>query len=190
MPCGEIAASPGHASGIRFGHARDRALAQSNVEVISGFALHVEAEDDMCTLHMRDGQTLRANQVIVASGGLVGGGIVYTPSDALLATALPRSPKAPFVTSPTGVGVIGLRGGPIDLPGSLFGIQPEALAWPFADPAPMDRVGIVSSPKNVHVAGDLAADKDRTFLEALRSGVIAAHNVMNAVKRSSHRSLI
>lgn len=190
IPCGEIAASPGSTAGVRFGHARDRALASAGVNVIGGFVDRIGAEGDMCILHMSDAEALQASAVVVASGGLVGGGIVYTPSEAFLATALPRNPRPPFECSPAGAGTLGHDGAAIDVPGSLFGVQPEMLAWPFIDPAPMEQIGILTCPRNVFVAGDVMADRPRTFLAALRSGVAAAHEAAGAsgVKRPSHRA--
>lgn len=177
VACGEIAASPGSSAGMRFMRARDRALEKAGIAIVSGFATRIEHRDG-CILHIKDGEPLRARAIVVATGGLVGGGIAYTPSDSLLATALPRVPRPPFALSIEGAGTIGHRGEPVLVPGSLFGVQPEMLAWPFSDA--MERVGIIACEPDVHAAGDVLADRDRTFLAALRSGVHAAHEALKS----------
>lgn len=176
VPCGEIASCLSLIAGARFVQARDRALAAAKIEVVPGMADAIAIEDDMCIVQVKGGSALQADAVVVATGGLIGGGIVYTPSEAALATAMPRTPSAPFACSIAGAGVVGVHGEPFVLPGSLFGIQPEALAWPFVDPPPMEMVGLISTPARVFAAGDVLADRRRTFLAALRAGVTAGRD--------------
>jgi hypothetical protein len=67
------------------------------------------------------------------------------------------------------------------MPGTMFGAAPESLAWPFTDDPLLDRAGALVdhdgraafSPEGLFVAGDLAADRARTWLAALMSGVLA-----------------
>lgn len=176
VPCGEIAIAPSSPAGFRFARARDRAFEKAGVLVVSGFAEAIEVDGDALVVRMPDADSIRASAVVVAIGGIAAGGIHYLPGEASLATALPRAPRPVFASSIKGAGTLGWDGEPVLVPGSLFGIPPESLAWPYADPAPLERVGILrgTSPENVVVAGDAMADATRSFLGALRSGVEAA----------------
>jgi glycerol-3-phosphate dehydrogenase subunit B len=181
VPCGEIASPLASPAGLRFVRARDRALAKAGVHVISGWAASIERHGDACIVQLQEADAIRARAVVIATGGLVAGGISYTPSEALLATALPRTPRAVFASSIKGAGTLAFDGKPIGIPGSLFGTAPESLAWPFHDPAPIDRVGLLvsgdrSSAPGAFAAGDAVADEPRTFLGALRSGVRAGQS--------------
>ena len=178
VPCGEIASPPTSPAGLRFARARDRALAKAGVSVVGGWAASVERDGDACIVQLQDADAIRTGAVVIATGGLVAGGISYAPGEASLATALPRTPRAVFVSSIKGAGTLAFDGQPIVIPGSLFGAAPESLAWPFRDPAPIDRVGLLvgenrSNAPGVFAAGDAVADEPRTFLGALRSGVRA-----------------
>jgi hypothetical protein len=73
---------------------------------------------------------------------------------------------------------VGARGRPLELPGSLFGLPPESLAWPFESDALMDRVGALAdgdgrAGERLFVAGELAADIPHAWLSALTSGARA-----------------
>jgi hypothetical protein len=86
---------------------------------------------------------------------------------------------------------LGAHGRPLDLPGSLFGVAPESLAWPLARDghATMDRVGVLCDEHGrvaagLYAAGELVADAPRTWLAALesgaRAGAAAARDVVRA----------
>jgi glycerol-3-phosphate dehydrogenase subunit B len=119
-----------------------------------------------------------ADRVVLAMGGLLGGGIAYTPSEAVHGSELPTAPRHPFRASVEAPVTVGARGLELPVPGSLYGIGAEELAWPIARDPLMDRVGVVSdgprASNNVYVAGDLMADRPRTWLAAMASGVRAA----------------
>lgn len=188
VPCGEIASLPTSPAGLRFVRARDRALTKVGARVVGGWATSVERDGDTCVLQLRDAEAIRAHAVVIATGGLIAGGISYMPGEASLATALPRTPRAVFASSIKGTGTLAFDGNPIALPGSLFGAAPESLAWPFRDPAPIERVGLLvgadrASAPGVFAAGDAVADEPRTFLGALRSGVRAGQS---AARLSPH----
>ncbi len=117
---------------------------------------------------------------MLATGGLLAGGIEYAPSESVLASALP-----PFARVPFRLGLalecsfaLGARGRALELPGSLFGAAPESLAWPFVRDATMDRVGLLVAAEGrvaagLYAAGELVADAPRTWLQALESGARA-----------------
>jgi glycerol-3-phosphate dehydrogenase subunit B len=183
VPCGEPMALPGGPPGLRFERARDRALAAAGVLHRLGRAVNVERSGEGWSVVL-DGspEAVDADVVVLAAGGLIGGGIEYAPAEAILASALPPLARPPFRL---GIGfgseerlALGVHGRALEVPGSLFGVPPESLAWPFADDPPMERVGLLTesdgrvSPR-LYAAGELVADAPRTWLQALLSGARA-----------------
>jgi glycerol-3-phosphate dehydrogenase subunit B len=179
LPCGEAAALPGGPSGLRFEHARDRALVAARVERTAGRATSVVRDGARWRVGLAEGPALEAAAVVLAAGGLLGGGLAYTPGDAAEASVLPPASRAPFqITLDVPAATLGARGRPLEIPGSLFGIAPESLAWPFAREPLMDRVGILVDTEGragpgLYAAGDVVADAPRTWLRALESGLRA-----------------
>jgi glycerol-3-phosphate dehydrogenase subunit B len=179
LRCGEASGLPGGPAGLRFLHARDRALSACGVVRMAGRAVSVERGDDTWMVTLAEGQPLEADAVVLATGGLIGGGVEYTPSEWLPGAELPLAARVPFQFS---VRVdtlrVGARGHPLELPGSLFGLPPESLAWPFAADALMDRVGALADAEGragegLFVAGELAADVPHAWLSAMASGARA-----------------
>ncbi|HEY1696562.1 MAG TPA: FAD-binding protein [Polyangiaceae bacterium] len=177
VPCGEAMGLPGGPCGLRVEAARDRSFAAAGVSVVRGRARGVVREGTRWRVDV-DGETLAAAAVVVAAGGLVGGGLAYQPSEAMEAAALPTEPRPPFACSVGGPLPLGAHGEPLDVPGSLFGVPPEQLAWPLARDPLMERVGVLAAEdgrveKGLYVAGELVADRPRTWLHALSSGMRA-----------------
>jgi glycerol-3-phosphate dehydrogenase subunit B len=179
LPCGEAAALPGGPSGLRFERARDRACSAAGVVRIAGRAARIERLADRWRVEQTEGAALEAVAVVLAVGGLVGGGLEYSPGDAAEASVLPPASRPPFrLTLDVPAARLGARGRPLELPGSLFGIPPESLAWPFAADALMERVGVLvddagRAAPGLYAAGESAADAPRTWLRALESGARA-----------------
>ena len=92
VPCGEALALPGGPSGLRFERARDRALSSAGVERVRARAM--SAESTRVTLE--EGGVVDGDAVVIATGGILGGGVEFAPSDAELASALPPFARAPF----------------------------------------------------------------------------------------------
>jgi glycine/D-amino acid oxidase-like deaminating enzyme len=180
VACGEATALPGGPAGLRFERSRDRALAAAGVTVVSGRVVGVEAPaaaPERWTVRLED-RALDAGAVVLAAGGLVGGGLEYQPSESMLAAALPPTARPVFRCTIEAPIRIGAHGRPLDVPGSLFGLAPESIAWPLSRDALMDRVGILcddsgrAAPR-LYAAGEVVADAPRTWLRALESGVRA-----------------
>jgi glycerol-3-phosphate dehydrogenase subunit B len=181
LPCGEAVGLPGGPSGLRFENARDRALAEARVERVRARVRRVEPHEDRWHVLLEgegQGGPIDAAAVVLAAGGLVGGGLAYSPAEAALATVFPPSSRPAFELGLQAPVTLGSHGRPLDLPGSLFGLAPESIAWPFTRDALMDRVGVLAGESGragdaLYVAGEVVADAPRTWLHALESGARA-----------------
>jgi len=179
LPCGEPLLGPGGPAGLRFEHARDRALARRKITVAAGHAKEIAKDGDGWSVTLERGETLTGACVVLATGGLVGGGLTYAPSASVLAGELPPRARASFASTVEAPVSIGAGGRAIGIPGSLFGESPEALAWPFASGAPLlERAGVLASSSGhveggLYAAGDVVADRPRTWLDALAQGARA-----------------
>jgi glycerol-3-phosphate dehydrogenase subunit B len=180
IPCGEATGVPGGPPGLRFERARNRALASAGVAVVAGRATSVATaagNPDRWTVRLED-RELDAEAVVLATGGLVGGGLEYQPSEAMLAAALPPTARPAFRCTIDAPVRLGAHGRPLEVPGTIFGVAPESIAWPLSRDALMDRVGVLcdeaghAAPR-LYAAGELVADTPRTWLRALESGVRA-----------------
>ena len=188
LPCGEAMGLPGGPCGLRFEAARDAAFAREGVTVLRGRARSVAREGAIWRVEV-DGQVIAASALVVAAGGLLGGGLEYQPSEALEAAALPPRATPPFACTIAGPLPVGAHGRPLELPGSLFGIPPEDLAWPLARDPLMERAGILCDDdgrveRGLYAAGELVADLPRTWLHALstgrRAGAAAARDTVTS----------
>ncbi len=185
VPCGEPLSGVGGPSGLRFERARDRALAKAGVRAVQGRASRVAFDGGRWRVDLVGSPPtdLACDAVILATGGFVGGGLEYTPAGAYLGKTLPDAPR-PLVRATCDAPVrLGTGfGRPLDDPSSLFGGAPERHAWPFQDPSLLDQVGVLTrsigradgAPPGLHVAGELAAGKPRTWLVALEMGALVA----------------
>jgi glycine/D-amino acid oxidase-like deaminating enzyme len=181
VPCGEPIAAPGGPSGLRFEHARNRALTAAGVVSWRSRAASVARHGARWRATLETGDAVYADAVVLATGGLLAGGIEYDPSEAVLASALPPFARVPFrlgLAIEGTTATLGVHGRALELPGSLFGVPPESLTWPFERDAPIERVGLLvgaegSVAPGFYVAGDVVADMARTWLQALESGAEA-----------------
>jgi glycerol-3-phosphate dehydrogenase subunit B len=178
LPCGEALAFPGGPPGLRFERARDRALSAAGVERVHERAVRVAKDGSRWTVAAETGWAAEADAVVIATGGLIGGGIEYAPGEAVHASALPPFARPPFRLTVDVPATLGAHGRPLELPSTLFGAAPESFAWPFVRDPLMTRVGILAdddgrTESGLLVAGDLRADRPRAWLEALATGVVA-----------------
>ncbi len=181
LPCGEAVGSPGGPSGLRFERARDRALASAGIARVAARVTTVNWVSPKWRVSTDGGDVHEGDAVVLATGGLVGGGIEYAPSEAISPSTLPVRARAPFRLAVKAPLTLGSRGQPLETPGSLFGVPPESLISPFADDALFDRVGVLVDDRGLgtgagrapFAAGELVADAPRTWLAALCSGVKA-----------------
>jgi glycerol-3-phosphate dehydrogenase subunit B len=198
LPCGEAMGSPGGPAGLRFEAARDRALAAAGVRRTFARATRVEAAPGTgWRVHFEDGPAIDARAVVLATGGLLGGGLEYLPAEVTLATALPPGSRLPLRATVDAPVVLGERGRPLALPSSLFGAAPETIAAPFVASPLLERAGVLVGPggavapgpaaesaTGLYAAGELVADAPRTWWAALaegcRAGAAAARQAVSA----------
>jgi glycerol-3-phosphate dehydrogenase subunit B len=197
LPCGEAIGLPGGPAGVRFEHARNRALASAGAARVAARVRAVEATAEIWRITTEAGEVLHAHSVVVATGGLVGGGMAYAPSEAILATALPPGVRPPLHTTIDAPLQLGAHGRPLEIPGSLFGFAPESLARPFARDSLVERAGVLLEPtgssqvrgsaaSGLFAAGDIVADAERTWLGALSDGAQAgALAALSALSRAN-----
>ena len=178
--CGEAIASPGGPSGLRFEGARDRALADAGIERVQARATGVDRKGNVwrvATDSTAD-RFLEADAVVLATGGLIGGGIDYSPAESIFASALPPFARRPFRLTVDAPAVLGAHGAPLELPSTLFGSPPESVVWPGLDDSLMDCVGVLAdadgrTESGLFAAGDLRADRPRAWLDVLATGAAA-----------------
>jgi glycerol-3-phosphate dehydrogenase subunit B len=190
--CGEAIALPGGPSGLRFEKARDRALAIAGVERVQGRATSVARNGHGWRIAAADGPPWESEGVVLAVGGLIGGGIEYAPAESMVASALPPFARRPFRLTVNAPLTLGAHGCPLELPGTLFGVAPESIAWPLARDALMDRVGVLAdadgrTESGLFVAGDFRADRPRAWLDVLATGVAAGVAATRGILTSAAR---
>jgi glycerol-3-phosphate dehydrogenase subunit B len=179
-PVGEIVAPHSGTFGVRFERARARLCERLAITLSDREVASVEQEGSGLVLR-GDGQTLEPDCVVLATGGLVGGGIVFSPpsfgAPADGATKIGPS----FELSLKGLeGAIATQHGPAFV-GSAEGPVLDASAWPRGTQAgALERVGLVLEPDGslrgfprVFPAGDIVAGHARTMLIAARAGLLA-----------------
>ena len=181
IPCGEPVAMPGGPSGLRFERARDRALAGAGVERAPERAERVERAERGWRVTTTAGTKLEALAVVLATGGLLGGGLEYAPIGPILETRAPSRAHPPVRLTIDAPVSVGAHGRPLEAPGTLFGAAPEDLAWPSAPDGLLERAGVLAdeegrclrAPPGLYVAGEIVADATHTWVRALLSGARA-----------------
>lgn len=189
VPVGEILIGVGSPAGLRFEAARDRLLAAVGARVVADRATAVTRDDDgqlLVTLE-HGKKPLRADGVVLALGGLTGGGVVYQPAEQGAGADLPAGGRVPFALSlraevtlaaqlapvPSGAGTMRLGA-----TSSMHGPELDLVAWPVnGHPGALESVGVrcegVRAAPGITAAGDVIAGRARTLLEALASGLRA-----------------
>lgn len=175
-PVGEALSGQGTAPGLRFEAARSRLVASRSIELLSDRAERIDRMDGGWSVVSREGRSIEARSIVLATGGLTGGGITYDPPDHGAGPEGAASMRAGFKLS-------------LELPdppqvgterdsSSLFGPVLDEVAWPGGKrESALDRVGIFADGQalssRLFVAGDLLAHRPRTLLEAISSGLRA-----------------
>lgn len=173
---GETLSIPGGVAGMRFEHARDQLYARSGIERVAGWATAVRASHVAGGHRVELGSDqLEADAIVLAVGGLTGGGIAWS-----------QQASHGFVLSLEAPVSFALRSRRLEPSGSPSGPLFEPFAWSGQTSAcGFERVGVWTDADGrvrdgegsaldwLYAAGDAAADAPRTALEAIRSGVAA-----------------
>ncbi len=188
-PIGETTSVPGGAAGARFEHARDRLLTDLGIEAASAQVLRLEPRFSGWTVHYRPldaplaggpAETREVDAVVLATGGLAGGGV-------LLPKALGEERRAEAAALSLDVAVMfRLAGKVYDGASSLHGPDFEV-----GGAVGLERLGVAAEgvraagQTGLFVAGDVIADRPRTALEAARSGIAAGRAILKQGQRIS-----
>jgi glycerol-3-phosphate dehydrogenase subunit B len=175
-PCGETTSAPGGPAGARFDAARDALLESSGVDVRNASVAALERRDERWVVTVADvavpsaaaGDPETFDVAVLAVGGVAAGGITIGGlSESVGARAFRLSVEAPVLL---GIGTCGVQ-----QISSIHGPDFTALGREA-----LESIGVLAEGPSVRgapglfVAGDCAADRPRTVLEAVRSGTVAA----------------
>jgi hypothetical protein len=188
IPVGEWIGRVGSPSGLRFEARRNGWFRTAKVDVRRAKVTSIEASaarGGIFRSTLTSGDAVESDAVLVAVGGLLGGGLSYRQSEAEDARELPGSSRGPFdltIRCPLPLGSLGI---PQLAPGSLFGVAPETIAWPYVSAPLFERIGVLVDDMGcaaavplLYAAGDVVADRPRTWLEAAAAGVIAVRDIL------------
>ena len=193
VPVGEIVSVAGGPAGLRFETARARMLAELGVErqLADAMSLTREGREIVVALRPRSeprSSETRADTVVLAIGGLLGGGLRYEPAEHGAPRSTPPAGRVPFVTSVVAPVALAALGAPVELTSSTSGPVLDEIGWPMAGrPGVLEAVGIRCEPSGlaatgVYAAGDAVADRPRTLLEAVASGLRAGDAAYRAAR--------
>jgi glycerol-3-phosphate dehydrogenase subunit B len=184
VPCGEALVGAGSPAGLRFEAARARLLEGLEVRRVRDRALRVMRGEEENTaaqfvVSLAEGGSVSCDAVVLAMGGLAGGGLVYEPAEHEARASMPPGGKVPFELSVEApVELSTGRAQRMGVAGSLLGPELDVVAWPREGRAgALEAVGVrceagVAAP-GIRVAGDLVAGRPRTVVEAVVSGIAA-----------------
>lgn len=182
LPAGEALVGVGSPAGMRFMAARDRQLWHLDVRRVDGAAARVDRGDGGYRVSLRgEREPLVADAVVLAIGGLVGGGVVYEPADYAAGSEGADRANVPFRLSVEVAASLALGGAPLDVVSSLQGPDLTA-AWPRGSRAgDLEAVGVSCDARGavfsigagLYAAGDVIAGRPRTAIAAIQSGLIA-----------------
>lgn len=187
IPVGETLSVPGGPAGERLARACARLRGASEAH---GAALRIERAGAGFDVHLAGpegaGGALRADAVVLAVGGLVGGGVALSGADPGAAPLDARAARAPFVASVASPAQLGLRGRALEPSVATSGAAAAALRSVDAAGVPdLEAVGFLAGPglracddrgepiAGLFLAGDAVEGRARTVLQAVRTGVEA-----------------
>jgi glycerol-3-phosphate dehydrogenase subunit B len=188
VPCGEALVGVGSPAGLRFEVARDRLLDTLGVRRLRARVTRVGHASPVGSLTVSlagSEAPLTADAVVLAIGGIAGGGVVYAPPEHLAGTELAPAAKLPFELSLAAPVLLSADGRTrLDVVSSMQGTELDVSAWPVHGRAgALEIVGILSTAAQagdgIYAAGDVVAGRPRTVLEAVASGLAAGRGLGN-----------
>jgi glycerol-3-phosphate dehydrogenase subunit B len=180
LPVGEALVGVGSPAGLRFEAARDALLDAVGARRARDRVVSVLAGEDRLAVALeRGGADLKADAVVLAIGGLAGGGVIYAPPEHAAGADLPPGGAVPFALSVKANVTLSLGGaGRMDVVASLHGPELDVTAWPIdGRPGALETVGVrcegARAAPGIWAAGDVVAGRPRTVLEAVAAGIAA-----------------
>lgn len=184
-PVGEALIATGSPAGLRFEAARDRLLSALGARVLRGRVERIDDEGDQLSVRLAGhGDPILTDRAVLATGGLIGGGVVYAPPEHAAGADLPPVGREPFALSlradvslfaPASSARASSR---LGVASSMHGPELDLTAWPSADrDGALESVGVrcegVRAGLHITAAGDVVAGRARTVLEAVITGIEA-----------------
>lgn len=186
VPVGEALVGVGSPAGFRFAAARERFIEALGLRVVEARVDGIAWDEEQWHVAVGQGEgSHAADAVVLASGGLVGGGVIYRPAEHLGARDLPPRAVVPFQLNVDVEVPMGLRGRRLDPTSSLHGPALDEEAWPRGPRAgALEAAGVLCDgvvvrsdalgrARPLYAAGDVIADRPRAVLQAIASGVLA-----------------
>jgi glycerol-3-phosphate dehydrogenase subunit B len=188
-PVGEIVAAHAGTFGARFRAARTLLAEREGIDLVDGEATELLHRRDVLEVIVEEA-VHPADRVVLATGGVAGGGVVYRPPlvDATADGALHIAPSFTLsLRADVPLGPPHRRA----LAGSSEGPVLDQTAWPSgSNQGALERVGLVVDAghrvlgsERVFAAGDLVAERPRTTLVAAASGLAAGAAAARACSR-------
>lgn len=174
LPVGEVLAPLAATAGLRFEAARRKLLIAEGVRLLHGRVRAVETKEGSPRVVLAMGEPLPADAVVLAIGGLIGGGIVYAPPEHGAGPEGADQMRAPLRAS-VACGVRVEIRGEVGPGSSTFGPALDDVAWPTgAVPGALERAGLreadIAAISFLHGAGDAMANLPRTVGVAVSTG--------------------
>ncbi len=175
---GEILIAVGGAAGLRFEAARTRLLEEIGIARERRKVTRIDHGSSEVKVFLDTGEELVTDAVVLAVGGVVSGGIVYDPPEQRAGQDLPEAGGVAFRLGLDVEAELSGGGRTLDVVSSVHGPSLDETAWPVdADPSLLESVGVACEglmvAEGVFAAGDVVADKPRTVLQAVFSGIRA-----------------
>jgi len=177
---GEALVGIGSTAGLRFETATARFVARFSMKFVAERVTELRRAGERIEVVLAsESSSVVADAVVIATGGMATGSIVYTPPDLQAGEHMPSRVEPPFSF---GIQTIDLSiplscgKGRIDAGSSVFGPPLDTTAWPSGvRSSTLESVGIEAVDgkvcPGVYAAGDVVAGKRRTMLEAVASGL-------------------
>lgn len=178
VPVGEVLSGVGSAAGMRFESARLDMLSRVGIELEHRTVSALRRRKGEYELSFEDGAPVQTDAVVLAVGGLAAGGIVYEAPEQRAGQDWAKAGGVPFRLSLAARVDLQAHGRRLDVVSSMHGPPLDEVAWPTdADPGYLEAIGIacdgVVAGKGLFAAGDVMADRPRTLLQAVFSGILA-----------------
>ncbi len=175
---GEAVATLGGPAGLRYEAARERLLERIDVTRERAQVAAVDSSTSEVKVRLHGGEEVVTDAVVLAIGGVAAGGIVYDPPERVAGEDMPSAGRRAFRLSLELPVELAWGERSLDTVSSIHGPTLDEVAWPVdADPSLLESIGVqcegLRAADAVFAAGDVVADKPRTLLQAVFSGIRA-----------------